>query len=186
MLWESRWQVTFKRVYFTKLRCGRYWFLNEFCCWKLKQIAKVGFRRKNQLSPQMCSHCQILKNSILKMWKIKNVSTLGPIDTYYTSTHDQRGCINIGKKWVAKTIMNINFTWPTRCCSMHPRNPSFFPLGKKGTCTMNQHLDFLFILMISMCSHQVPIKFSMCSRQLPNVFFLFVFSTCYSMSQYVP
>ncbi len=97
------------------------------------------------------------------------MSTLGPIDTYYTSTHDQRGCINIGKKWVAKTIMNINFTWPTRCCSMHPRNPSFFPLGREGTCTTPQHLDFLFILMISMCSHQVPIKFSMCSHQLPNM-----------------
>jgi hypothetical protein len=27
----------------------------------------------------MCSHCQIYKFSILKMWKIKNVFTLGPM-----------------------------------------------------------------------------------------------------------
>ncbi len=153
---------------------------------KTQTNCKSWVQEEKSVEPSMCSHCQIFKNSISKMWKIKIVSTLGPIDTYYTSTHDQRGCINIGKKWVAKTIMNINFTWPTRCCSMHPRNPSFFPLRREGTCTTPQHLDFLFILMISMCSHQVPIKFSMCSPQLPNVFFLFVFSTCYSMSQYVP
>jgi hypothetical protein len=27
-------------------------FLSGFCCWKFKQIAKIGFGRKNQLSPQ--------------------------------------------------------------------------------------------------------------------------------------
>jgi hypothetical protein len=40
---------------FSELRCGGYWFLSEFCCWKFKQIAKIGFGRKNQLSPQ-CVH----------------------------------------------------------------------------------------------------------------------------------
>jgi len=37
---------------FSELRCERYWFLSEFCCiWKSKQIAKIGFGRKIQLSP---------------------------------------------------------------------------------------------------------------------------------------
>jgi len=26
--------------------------LSEFCCWKFKQTAEIGFGRKNQLSPQ--------------------------------------------------------------------------------------------------------------------------------------
>jgi hypothetical protein len=26
-----------------ELSCGRYWFLSGFCCWKFKQIAKIGF-----------------------------------------------------------------------------------------------------------------------------------------------
>ncbi len=32
--------------HFSKLKCIRYWFLNGFCCWKFKQIAKIGFGRK--------------------------------------------------------------------------------------------------------------------------------------------
>jgi hypothetical protein len=40
---------------FSELRCERYWFWSEFCCWKFKQITKFGFGRKNQLSPQ-CVH----------------------------------------------------------------------------------------------------------------------------------
>jgi hypothetical protein len=34
-----------------ELRCGRYWYFSGFCCWKFKQIAKIGFGKKNQLSP---------------------------------------------------------------------------------------------------------------------------------------
>jgi hypothetical protein len=30
------------------------------------------------LKEKISSHCQIFKNSIVKMWKIKNVFTLGP------------------------------------------------------------------------------------------------------------
>jgi hypothetical protein len=37
---------------FVALRCERYLFLSGFCCYKLKQFAKFGFGRKNQLSPQ--------------------------------------------------------------------------------------------------------------------------------------
>jgi len=43
-LLESPWWVRFNRVYisqFSELRCGRYWFLSGFCCWKFKQIAKT-------------------------------------------------------------------------------------------------------------------------------------------------
>jgi hypothetical protein len=40
---------------FSELTCGRYWFLSGFCCWKFKQIAKIGFGRKNQLRTQ-CVH----------------------------------------------------------------------------------------------------------------------------------
>jgi hypothetical protein len=40
---------------FSELRCGRYCFLSGFFCWKFKQITKIGFGRKNQLSPQ-CVH----------------------------------------------------------------------------------------------------------------------------------
>jgi hypothetical protein len=44
---------------FSELRCGGYLFLSEFCYWKIKQITKIGFGRKNELSPRpqsMCSH----------------------------------------------------------------------------------------------------------------------------------
>jgi hypothetical protein len=40
---------------FWELRCGRYWFLSAFWCWKFKQIEKIRIGRKNQLSPQ-CVH----------------------------------------------------------------------------------------------------------------------------------
>ncbi len=41
---------------FSELRCERYiYFWSGFCCWKFKQIAKIGFGRKNELSPQ-CVH----------------------------------------------------------------------------------------------------------------------------------
>ncbi len=56
---------------FSELRCERDWFLSGFCCWKFKQIAKIGFGRKNQLSPQYVhtwanstsysSHCENVK-----------------------------------------------------------------------------------------------------------------------------
>jgi hypothetical protein len=54
----------------SELSCWRYWFLSEFCCWKFKQIAKIGFGRKNQLTPQYVHTAKKFKNSIIKMWKI--------------------------------------------------------------------------------------------------------------------
>jgi hypothetical protein len=62
---------------FSELRCARYWFLSGFCCWKFKQIANIGFGRNNQLSPQCVHIVKFFLFSILKMWKIKNVFTLG-------------------------------------------------------------------------------------------------------------
>ncbi len=40
---------------FSKLKCGRFYFLSEFYCWKFKQITKIRFEKKNQLNPQ-CVH----------------------------------------------------------------------------------------------------------------------------------
>jgi hypothetical protein len=70
-IWKCPWWVRFNRLIsqFSELRCGRYYFLRWFCCWKFKQIAKIGFGKQNQLSPQ-CVHIAESKNSILKMWKL--------------------------------------------------------------------------------------------------------------------
>ncbi len=40
---------------FLELRCERYWIFSGFYCWKFKQSSKIGFWRKNRLSPQ-CVH----------------------------------------------------------------------------------------------------------------------------------
>ncbi len=48
MLLKNLWWVRYKESIsqFSELRCGRYWFLDGFCCWKFKQIAKIGFKIK--------------------------------------------------------------------------------------------------------------------------------------------
>jgi len=52
---------------FSELRCGRYWLLSGFCCWKFKQIAKIGFGRKNQLTLNVFT----LLNFFFKLfWKV--------------------------------------------------------------------------------------------------------------------
>jgi hypothetical protein len=53
---------------FSKLRCGKYWFLNGFCCWKFKQIAKIEFGRKIQLSLQ-CVHIAEFRSFQLKKYE---------------------------------------------------------------------------------------------------------------------
>jgi len=183
VLWESTWQVTFDRVYFTKLRCGRYWFLNEFCCWKLKQIAKLGFGRKNKLSPQ-CAHIAKLKKiSILKMWEIKNVSTLGPMTTLVPMIKEgvlifgQQGVVACTREthlfllWGRKVpaqclnVWTFYLFWWSQCV------PTKFPWSSQ--CV---HINFPWS---SQCVH---INFPMCYQ----IIFLLVFSTCSSMSQCVP
>ncbi len=54
VLLESLQWVRFNRVYFTifKAKVWKILILSGFCCWKFKQIAKIGFRRKNHLSSQ--------------------------------------------------------------------------------------------------------------------------------------
>jgi hypothetical protein len=61
----------------SKLRCGRYWFLNGFFCCKFKKLQKWVWN-ETLIKPLMCSQYQISKISIPKMWKTKNVFTLGP------------------------------------------------------------------------------------------------------------
>ncbi len=56
---ESPWWVAFNGVSFTIFR-AKVWhivFLNGFCCWKFKKIAKIGFWKKNQLSPECVHTC---------------------------------------------------------------------------------------------------------------------------------
>ncbi len=54
VLLESPQRVRFNKVYFTIFR-AKVWkilILSGFCCWKFKQITKIGFGRKNHLSSQ--------------------------------------------------------------------------------------------------------------------------------------
>jgi hypothetical protein len=46
---------------FWELRFGKYWVLSGFCYWKFKQIVKIGFGKKNKLSPQ-CIHIAKFRN----------------------------------------------------------------------------------------------------------------------------
>ncbi len=58
VLLDRPWQFRFSRAYFSlfsELRCGRYLFLSGFYCWKFKEITKIEFGWKNQLSSQ-CVH----------------------------------------------------------------------------------------------------------------------------------
>ncbi len=72
VLLESPWQVRFNRVYFTILR-AKVWKILVF-----EWIENWVLIEKSD-EASMCSHCWIFKFSILKMWKLKNVFTLGPM-----------------------------------------------------------------------------------------------------------
>jgi len=53
-------------------------FRLDFVTGNSKKLQKFGFETKNQLTPG-CVHIAEFRNfQILKMWKIKNVFTLGP------------------------------------------------------------------------------------------------------------
>jgi len=69
---------------FLELKCGRYWFLNKFCCHKFKKIAKIGFGRKTQLSIQ-CVHITIFKFSNFENVKKKKNFHTWANNTCYTS-----------------------------------------------------------------------------------------------------
>ncbi len=53
----------------SELKCERYWFLSGFCSWKFKQITKIGFARKNQLS--QCVHTWANSTGYIIMYKNK-------------------------------------------------------------------------------------------------------------------
>jgi hypothetical protein len=74
---------------FSELRCERYWFLNGFCCWKFKQIAKKWVGKEKSAEASMRSHCQISNFSILKMWKKKEEVYIWANKTIYTSKNDK-------------------------------------------------------------------------------------------------
>jgi hypothetical protein len=61
---------------FSELRCRRYWVFEWILLVEIQSNYKNWVWKPVELS--MCSHCQIAKFSILKMWKIKNVFTHGP------------------------------------------------------------------------------------------------------------
>jgi hypothetical protein len=65
---------------FSELKVWKILIFKWILLLEIQQIAEIGFGRKNQLSPQLCSHCHIYKFSILKMWKIKNAFTLRPTE----------------------------------------------------------------------------------------------------------
>jgi hypothetical protein len=52
-------------------------FWVNFVAENSNKLQKLGWKEKAG-EPSMCSHCRIKKISILKMWKMKNVFTLGP------------------------------------------------------------------------------------------------------------
>jgi hypothetical protein len=75
-------------------------FLSEFCCWKIKQIAKIGLRRKNQLSPQFF-HTWANGTSYTRKQKISYIgqSLWQPINSKQ---------------------------WPTNWCGQLTKRPSFY------------------------------------------------------------
>jgi len=77
--WKAPDKSDFKKFIpqFLELSCGRYWYFSGFCCWKFKQIAKIGFGRKNQLSPLNVFTLLNLKNFNSENVKIKNAFTPG-------------------------------------------------------------------------------------------------------------
>jgi hypothetical protein len=94
-----------------ELRCRRYWFFSDFFCWKFKQITKFGFGRKNQLNPQFVDMIKFRKKLILKMWKIKNVFTLGPI-AHTTLVHHKGMDWEVNNKiWVVKRDKKMFESW---------------------------------------------------------------------------
>ncbi len=54
-------------------------FWVDFVAENSTELQKLGLVREKSVEPLMCSHCRIYKFENLKMWKIKNVFTLGPM-----------------------------------------------------------------------------------------------------------
>ncbi len=109
----------------SQLRCGRYGFFNGFCCWKFKQIAKLKFGKKNQLSPQ-CVHT----------WANS---------TSYTSSHKKRVV------YVWRCSYTRGFSWGSRTPSgSHPHVAQFFQ-EKKILLNKSQTPIFLGCPVAKIC-----------------------------------
>ncbi len=62
---------------FSKPRCGRYWFLNDFFVGNSTQLQKLGLEGKTSWIFNVFTLWN-LDISILKMWNVKNVFTFRP------------------------------------------------------------------------------------------------------------
>jgi hypothetical protein len=80
---------------FSKLKSGKYWFLNGFPCMKFKQlIVKIGFGRKHLLSPQ-CVHIWVINTSYTSIrWKKNMLSKKWLIIIWYELLINEIGSIN--------------------------------------------------------------------------------------------
>jgi hypothetical protein len=80
LLLEILGQVTFNGVYFTIFIAK----VRKILIFEWILLLEIFLNHKNwvwkekSVESLTCSHCRIEKFSILKMWKIKNVFTLGP------------------------------------------------------------------------------------------------------------
>jgi hypothetical protein len=80
LILESLWWLRFNRVYFTifKAKVWKILIFEWILLLEIQTNCKNWVRKEKSVELSMCSHCwRILKFSILKMWKIKNVFTLG-------------------------------------------------------------------------------------------------------------
>jgi hypothetical protein len=78
-------------------------FWSGFCCWKFKKIAKIGFGRKNQFEPSMCSH--LFKRHRLHLYHIKLKKKKTPSE----------GMMDVVSTWI-KIMMDFSLSsfirWP--------------------------------------------------------------------------
>jgi hypothetical protein len=92
----------------SELRCGGYLFLREFCCWEFKQIAKLGFGRKIQLSAH-CVHPWAKGTGYTS--KHENASNLVHINYILTTNNNYRKLMICRKyvldnEWTCKTVFH--------------------------------------------------------------------------------
>jgi hypothetical protein len=77
---------------FSELRCVCVWKI-LICEWILFLEIQINCKnwvgKEKSVEPSKCSHCRILKFSILKLWKIMNMFTLGPPAQAITTTYEE-------------------------------------------------------------------------------------------------
>ncbi len=107
---------------FSELRCERYCFLSGFCCWKFKKIAKIGFGRKNQLSPQYvhtwangAGYTSINKSTNFSVTYTSVVYAIGPsvnpLPNRGNSTHEHCFAMYVLNFWTAKYERKSFLNW---------------------------------------------------------------------------